>query len=84
MNQKNLKLDDFYSSSDLALVNTISLWYPIEAIDRSDPNKALFLFRRDENLDQLLEAYWKRELKVEPQAYFAQLKAIKSRLYAQR
>ncbi len=83
MTQENLKLKDFYSSSDLALVVTISLWYPIDTIDRTNPRKATFLFKRDENLDELLESYWRRELKVEPQAYFNQLKAIKARLYSE-
>ena len=84
MNRENLKLKDFYQSSDLALVCTISLWYPIEAIDKTNPTKAVFLFKRDESLDRLIEAYWRRELKVEPQAYFAQLKAIKARLYSEK
>jgi len=80
MSQENLKLKDFYQSSDLALVCTISLWYPIDTIDRTNPRKATFLFKRDEKLDELLESYWRRELKIEPQAYFNQLKAIKARL----
>jgi hypothetical protein len=84
MNQENLKLKDFYATSDLALATAISLWLPLEAIDKTNPTKAVFLFKRDENLDQLIEAYWRRELKVEPQAYFAQLKAIKARLYGER
>lgn len=84
MTQENLKLKDFYQSSDLALVCTLSLFYPIEAIDRTNPRKATFLFKRDEQLDELLESYWRRELKVEPQAYFSQLKAVKARLYAER
>jgi len=84
MSQENLKLKDFYQSSDLALVCTISLWYPIDTIDRTNPRKATFLFKRDEKLDELLESYWRRELKIEPQAYFNQLKAIKARLYGER
>jgi len=75
------KLNDYYSTSDLALATAISLWYPIETIDKTNPNKNVFLFKRDENLDQLIESYWKRELKVEPQAFFNQLRNIKSRLY---
>jgi len=70
-----------FSSSDLPLVTTISLWLPIDSIDKANPNRALFLFKRDQELDQLLEKFWRRELRVEPQAYFAQLKFIKSRLY---
>lgn len=84
MSQENLKLKDYYQSSDLSLVCVISLYYPIEAIDRTNPRKATFLFKRDEQLDELLESYWRRELKVEPQAYFSQLKAVKARLYAER
>jgi len=84
MTQENLKLKDFYSTSDLALATAISLWYPIDAIDKTDPRKATFLFKRDEKIDELLEAYWKRELKVEPQTYFNQLKAIKARLYSEK
>ena len=59
-----MRINQYWQSADLALVTTISLWYPIEAIDRSNPSKAVFLFKRDEQLDQLLESYWKKELKV--------------------
>lgn len=83
MNEK-LKLTDFYQTSDLALATAISLWYPIDAIDKTDPRKATFLFKQDEKLDELLEVYWRRELKVEPQTYFNQLKAIKARLYSEK
>ncbi len=84
MTQENLKLKDYYSTSDLALATAISLWYPIDAIDRQNPRKAIFLFKRDEKFDELIEVYWKRELKVEPQTYFNQLKAIKARLYSEK
>jgi hypothetical protein len=83
MTQKRLKVNDYYSNSDLALAAALSLWYPIEAIDRSNPYKAQFLFKRDESLDELVETYWRGELKVNPQAYFNQLKIIKTRLYSE-
>lgn len=84
MNQENLKTHAYYSTVDLALVTTLSLFYPIEAIDRQNPHKAIFLFKRDESLDQLVEAYWRGELKVNPATYFNQLKIIKARLYEER
>jgi len=84
MSQENLKLKDYYSTSDLSCATTLSLWYPIEAIDRTNPHKATFLFKRVESLDELLKSYWKRELKIEPQAYFSQLKSVKARLYSER
>jgi len=84
MKQENLKLEDYYATSDLSLATTISLWYPIDAIDRTNPRKATFLFKRNEKLSELLDSYWRRELKIEPQAYFGQLKAVKARLYGER
>jgi len=84
MSQKNLNINDYYATSDLALVTVISLWYPIEVINRTNPSKAEFLFKRDEGLDKLVESYWRRELQIEPQSFFSQLKIIKSRLYGER
>lgn len=80
MNNKNL--NDYYATSDLGLATTLSLFYSLEAIDRTNPHKAQFLFKRSENLNQLIEAFWKKEIKVDPQTYFAQLKVLKARLYA--
>jgi len=84
MIQQRLKIDDYYSTSDLALASAIALYYPLEAIDKTqNPYKAQFLFKKDAQLDQLVESYWHGEMRIEPQAYFNQLKAIKARLYSE-
>ena len=83
MKQQGLNINDFYTTSDLALVTAISLWYPIDTIDRTNPRKAIFLFKRDSNFDQLVESYWRGELKVRPSVYFNQLKMVKTRLYGE-
>ena len=71
-----------FTSSDLAIVAAISLYYPIIEVDKTNPRKAQFVFERTSNLDSLLEKYWNKELLIEPRAYFDQVKAIKTRLYA--
>lgn len=77
-----ISVKDIYSTSDLALATLLSLWYPLEAIDRTqDANKAQFLFKRDIQLDEMVTAYWRGELKVNPQEYFNALKNMKARLY---
>lgn len=78
---QNLDINDYYSTSDLALATAISLYYPLEVVDRSNPHKAQFLFKRDDNLDKFIESYWRGDLKVSPSSYFNQLKIIKARLY---
>ena len=84
MTQEYLNLDNYYACSDLGLSTAISIFYPIEVIDRTNPNKAQFLFKRDKELDRIIEAYWKNELKVSAQIYFNQLRIVKSRLYEER
>lgn len=78
---KNLQLNDYYSTSDLALATAISLWHPIEVIDRTNPNKAEFLFKREDGIDKVIEAFWKRQLKIDALTFFNQLKAVKAQLY---
>ena len=78
-----LNEQSMYRTGDLALATAISLFYPIEKIDRQNPRKAAFLFKRDDGLDELIALYWRDELKVAPQAYFNALRIIKARLYGE-
>lgn len=72
---------DFYSSSDLNLVTVVSLYYPIDSIDKANPQKAIFNFKRESGLDDLVANYWARRLQIEPQTLFSQLRTLKTRLY---
>ena len=75
--------NDYYETSDFPLAVTLALWYPLESIDKTKPHKAQFIFKREKNLDQFIESYWRGEFQVEPIAFFQQMKLIKSRLYAE-
>jgi len=84
MTQEIINENQLWKTADLALATAISLFYPIEVIEKTpSSNKGFFLFKRSEELDALIENYWRGELKIEPQAYFNQLKIIKVRLYSQ-
>ena len=76
--------NQFYKTADLALVAVLLLFIPdsLEVCDWTNPHKVLFAFKRSDKLDELVAKYWKRELKVEPQAFFNQLKLAKVRIYA--
>ena len=79
-----LKEGDFFKSSDLSLIATLQLYdYQLEAMDRSNSDKIVFLIKRNTALDKLIQAYWSRSLQVEPLAYFESLKNIKARIYQQ-
>jgi len=83
MTTETINEKDFYRTADLALATTISLFYPIEMIERQNTRKSQFLFKREAGLDELIESYWRGELKVDPQAYFNALRVIKARLYGE-
>lgn len=84
MNQKVLNESGFFRSSDLALVVALSLFFPVEAIDKEPMSgKAYFLFRKDgKDFEKILQQYWSRELRIEPQTFFNQMKVIKARIYS--
>jgi len=73
-----------YLTSDLALATTISLNFPIEDIDRTNPRKAVFVFQRSPELEKLVNCYFTNKFKVAPQVFFNQLRDVKARLYAER
>lgn len=81
---QRLRTDEIYECSDLAISAYLALWYPIEAIDRTNPQKARFIFKRDKQMDKLIELFWRGQAQVNPLAYFNALKNVKARLYEER
>lgn len=79
---KNNLDENLFKTSDLALATTISLSLPIVATDRTTPPRVSFVFQRTSNLGALIERYWRREVAVEPQAFFNQMKNLKARIYS--
>lgn len=74
---------DIYRVSDMALATVISLFLPLNGLDRSNPRRVQFLFVKTPKLEALINRYWQGTLKVEPQKFFNQLKIIKARLYGE-
>lgn len=79
---KILQEKDYFKSSDISLCSTLCCFgYQIEGLDKSNGSKAVFLIKRDGNLDNLIQLYFIHQLKVEPLSFFNFLKEIKTRLY---
>ena len=74
--------DFFFKTSDLALATAISvLGVAIEAMQQTDGERMNFIFAKSERLTDIVNRFWRGELLVEPQAYFNQLKVLKTRIY---
>ena len=79
---KNLINENYYKTSDLALVATLSLSFQVESVEKTDTRRVLFVFPNSEELNATVNSYWRGELRVEPQEFFNQLKVIKTRIYS--
>lgn len=77
-----MKENDFFKSSDLSLIAALQLYgYLIDSMDKSNSEKIVFVIKRNDGLDSLIQAFWSRSLRVDPLSYFESLKNIKSRIY---
>lgn len=72
---------NYYSTADLALAAAISISSPLESIDKTDSHRVLFVFMLSKQIEEFIDKYWRRELRVEPRCYFDQLRALKARIY---
>lgn len=79
---KNKIDENSYKTYDLALVTTLSLFFPIESVEGTNTQRVLFVFRQTNKLNEMVESYWRRDIRVEPQQFFSQLKIIKTRIYS--
>lgn len=79
--QEALKLKSF-TTSDLSICTAlISFDFDLVSLDKSDSKKVVFSFENSKKLQETINKYWKKELRVEPRQFFENLKSIKSRLY---
>jgi Domain of unknown function (DUF5659) len=53
----------------------------IEAVDKTNPSKVVFVIRREKGLDQLIEGFHDGSLLVEPSRFFDTIKKLKNRIY---
>lgn len=72
---------NLFKTTDLPIVTTLSLYYPIKAVDQVGPNKLLFSFDKTPELEKTIEDYWSGRLLIEPQSLLNQLKVMKSRIH---
>jgi len=82
---KLLNENEFFETQELLLASIIHHnGYAIEATNRINPKKVSFLFKRDGDLDELVQNFWSQKLRIEPVALWSSLRFIKSLLKSNR
>jgi hypothetical protein len=82
--EQYLKTSDTFLTYDLGLASALAtLGYELWAVDKANPSKAQFVFKRDDGIDMAVNSYWNNNLAVNARAIIDNQKMIKNRLYSQ-
>lgn len=75
--------NNLFETTDLHLSSVLlTLGYTLDCIDKRELHKSVFKFLRVDGLDETIQAFWARTLKLEPLSLLTNLKLIKNRLYS--
>jgi hypothetical protein len=72
-------MNNYFETSDINFAAAICLFYPLDDLNKQNPTKVMFIFKREFGLDDLIQKYWGNELLVNPIAYASQLRYLKGR-----
>ena len=71
-----------FITTDIFLCSTLlSLHFTLKGVEPSKDRRIKFILEGDE-LDKYIQDYWSKNLRLEPQELFANLKMLKSRIYS--
>jgi hypothetical protein len=83
-NQANVddKATAHYSSSDIGSVAALQVsGFTLIKLDRTNPGRAIFIFKDSPELQATLSSYWSGELLIPAKQFFETTKSLKSRIY---
>ena len=68
---------------DMGLASSlITLGYNLWDVDKTDPKKSKFIFRRDKHTDKMVSDYWQNKLLLPARSLLENQKMLKNRLYS--
>ncbi len=73
-----------FETSSLPLASAIvCCGITLDSIFKSSDGKTVFIFNRSNNpdLDQIIQNFWQKTLKIEPNSFWESIRFLKSRIY---
>jgi len=75
---------NFYSTFDLGCsAALICAGFELISLDKTNPRKVQFIFRREPRIDNAVNNYWDDRLKVNARSFFDNIKMLKNRIYSE-
>lgn len=76
-------MNTYFSTFDIGLSAVLlSVGFILDSYDEKDPQRVKFNFNRNEDLDKIIQGYWTKELRIEPQTLLSNLKLLKNRIHS--
>lgn len=75
--------ESYFATYDLGLAAAlIASGYILAHLDKSNPKRAQFVFKRTYGVEEVVERFWTMEFQVDALGYFNAIKLLKNRLYS--
>ena len=57
--------------------------FELVSVDKENPRKCLFIFKKDKGIEELCNLYWSDRLEIKARTYADSIKALKNKLYSE-
>lgn len=75
---------DVFTTYDLGCASfLLCLGFKLDSLDRDNPRKALFMFKREPRIEEYANKYFTDEVEVKARSMFDSIKALKNKLYSE-
>lgn len=79
-----LEGDAVFATYDLGCSSAlITAGFELLTLDKANPKKVQFVFRREVGIEKVVEDYWADKLEVKARAFFDNVKMLKNRIYSE-
>jgi hypothetical protein len=76
---------NFYHCTDIEIAATlVSKGFQLASINKTSETKATFIFRKEVNIEAVVDAFWSNKVEVYPLDFANARKNLKSRIYAMK
>ncbi len=80
----HLEGDEMFATYDLGCAAAlITAGFVLVSLDKANPRKVQFIFRRETEIENIVDDYWADRLEVKARTFFDNIKACKNRIYSE-
>jgi hypothetical protein len=78
------KYNNRFQTFDLgSAASLITAGFELIELDKTNPRKVQFIFRRTIDIEKVVDNYWDDKLNVSARAFFDNIKMLKNRIYSE-